>query len=162
MSIQEPTKELDSLKPLFSWNTPEFHKRERSKQWYVLVVTISVLLLVSLYFLDSKSGMALVFVSMLFLIFFKLKPKMIDCMLYDDGIVVSNKVYHYSDFVSFSLDNDAVVPRLRFKIPGRVGGIVFLPLANTDADSIYKIITQNVPEVQDTQSDLIDLINKIL
>jgi len=152
---------IDS-QPLYKWSSPEFVKKERKKSWYLAVILVSSVMVFMLYFIN-KGGAFFALLACLFLLFFsKQKPKIAECSVYEKGVLVDNRVYHYKDFKSFSLDLEPALPRMRLELSGRFGGDVILPLQNAPEREIYRIISSKLPEVNDRSSDIIDLINKYL
>lgn len=155
-------KELDSIEPLYKWSTPEFSKASRGKKWYLAIISASAILAIILFLIGSWSGVGLVVIASLFFIYTNSKPRSIECIVYQDGVVIDGKVYHFSDFMSFSVHQDQDLPRLRLRVSGRFGGLVLLPLGNTDPAKIYAEVSKHLPEVKDNSTDLVDLINKYL
>ena len=155
-------KEYDSIKPLFAWDSLEFSKADRGKRWYTVVISAALILAIVLFLIGSRSGALLAVIASLFFIYVNSKPKSVGCVLYQDGIVVDGKVYHFGDFMSFSVDQDKDLPRLRLRVAGRFGGFVILPLGNTDPGQIYQEVSKHLPEVNDRSTNIIDLINKYL
>lgn len=149
-------------KPVFSWQSPEFVRRKKDNRWLVYLIMIAVVLSLILGIMQLWSGMVLVIVAtIVFITLSETKPKTINCALYTQGFVIEAKVYDFEQIKSFWINfND--IPKIRFQINGRLGGIITMPLGEEDPEQIRLFLSKHLPEEEDRGEDLTDTINRIL
>ncbi|MCX6808505.1 MAG: hypothetical protein NTW50_02465 [Candidatus Berkelbacteria bacterium] len=159
---KEVAKEPDTKdKPLISWKSMDFEQSQRSQTWYIAVVGVAIALGALLYWQKSWTGIGLVG-AFLFLLLFssRQKPKEVECVIYDSGIVIDEKVHSFDDFKSFWL-TFGDLPKVRLQQKGTFTGQVVMPLQNVDFEDIRKIIAEKLPE-ENHGEDLSDTINRFL
>ena len=153
---------LSVEKPLFNWQSPEFVHYKKDKKWFVYLILITVALIGVLCVLRYWSGAALVLVAAVaFIILSETKPKILNCSIYHSGILVSKKVYDYSQFRSFWVTYGDL-PKVSLQLIGRFAGVVVLPLGEEDPEQIKLYLAKHLPEEENRGEDLLDTINKYL
>ena len=149
-------------KPVFSWQSPEFVRYKKDNRWLVYLIMIAFVLSVILGFMQIWSGVVLVIVAtVVFITLSETKPKTIKSAIYAQGFVVDTKVYDYEQVKSFWI-SFSDLPKARFQLTGRFGGLVTMPLGEEEPEQIRLFLSKHLPEEEDRGEDLTDTINRIL
>ncbi len=154
-------EDREEIKPLLEWETLEFEATKRSTALTAGIIIGAVVLIVLLYLINSKSGMVLVLVATLFLLFVKQNPKKIHCVLYEEGIVLGEKVYHYEDIASFSSNPAGNISEINLYLTGKFSRMLQLPLQTSNLETISAELSRHIPEVEDNQNKIISGINRL-
>lgn len=148
-------------KPVFTWQSPEFISIKRDIKWTIAVLAIALVLAAILFTQKQWTGVGMVLVASIFFVAISnTKPKNIGCAVYNEGIVVNGRVYNYDQFKSFWLVNSQL-PKIQFQLTGRFGGVISMPLDDMDSDQIRLFISKYVPEEDEKQEDVGDIINRL-
>lgn len=159
---EEAPKKTISSKPIFTWKSKDSVQFERSPLWYLVVCAIAGLLIFLLYLIQQWMGIAVVAVAaVIFIIMSRIKPKEVDCAVFEEGVVVDGKAYQYSEFKSFWV-NQAEVPKIKLQKIGRIAGQVDLPLLNIDQEEVRLFLSKHLPEEDDKGEDLTDTVNRLM
>jgi hypothetical protein len=159
---EEVLKETTSSKPIFVWKSRDNIQFERSSLWYLVVCAIAGLLIFLLYLIQQWMGIALVAVAtVIFIIMSRIKPREVDCAVFEKGVVVDGKAYQYSEFKSFWV-NQAEVPKIKLQKIGKIAGQVDLPLLNIDQEEVRLFLSKHLPEEEDKGEDLTDTVNRLM
>ena len=87
-----------------SWVVPEFEKHERSKNWYIGAVTISLFLLIFAIFTSNFLFAIIIITAALITIIHDGKDAdPVNIILDEDGIIVGRKFYDYDVLKNFSV-----------------------------------------------------------
>jgi hypothetical protein len=152
----------ESEKPILNWESPDKAEYKRGPVWYIVVIVISLGLLALLYYQKLWSGVALVGVSsVIFLFFSRVKPKTVKCAVYNQGVVINDKVYRYEDFKSFWV-SDLDMRRIRFQLTGRLAGQATMPLMGMDLDQVTLFLSRHLPEDSSQTDDIVDIVNNLI
>ena len=150
-----------SSKPLFSWKSPEFVSHKRNPRWYLVTVIVAVVIGSILAWQKLWSGAILVGVALLVLsVLSRLKPRVLECSLYPEGIVVDKRAYQYNQFKHFWFTLSDI-PKVKLQLSGRFAGQVTLPLAGADPEQTVAYLSKHLPEEADQGEDLVDVINRL-
>ena len=94
-----------------SWTGSEFISNQKNSSWYFSLAVFIVVICVAIY-LITKDILSVVFISIMGILFGVVasrKPRQLGYTVDEDGIKVGTKVYLYSDFKSFSMQqHDAI------------------------------------------------------
>lgn len=162
MATTSPGIDISASKPVFSWQSPEFMRYEKDKKWSFYVVLISVILIGVFVLLKQWSGAALILVASIVLsILSNAKPKTVKCAIYNEGVVVNEKVYTFTQFKKFWISGTPDLPKIVFQLTGAFSGIVNLPMQNEDPEQIRLFLVKHVPEETDHVDDVSEVINRI-
>lgn len=154
--------DIQNAEPTFSWESPDYVLHPRSAKSYVIVIGAALLISAFMYVQKIWTGLALVLLSMLYILFTgRQKPKNVKCAVYDEGVVVDGKVYAYEDFKSFwtALGD---IPKIKLQLVGRFAGQVTMPLDESDIDAVTAFLVNHLPEEEDKGEDLVDVINRMI
>lgn len=110
--------EHESTKPI-TWSASEFIAHQKSFLWYISLGAIAIIFAALIFLLTSdKITTAVILIAAIFLgIMAARKPRTIAYRLDTKGLLVSTKLYPYSEFRSFAIVNE-----------GAFSSIIFMPL----------------------------------
>jgi len=151
-------KEKFTDKPVYTWKSTDFASQERKMPWYILVTVTALVLTVLLYLQSMWSGIIFVLVAYLYLILTGLKPKMIECAVYEKGVVVDGRVVYFEEIKEFWLV-EGLVSKFYFSLHGKISGQVVMPAKNAEVDKIREFLKNHLPE-ENHGEDLIEKINR--
>jgi len=158
---QNAIADQKEAKALISWVSPDFTSHDRSSSWYLMILVATAALVTYLVWQKIWTGVVVAIVFCLFLLLSsRQKPKDIKCSIYDDGVVVDDKVHPFEDFKLFWITYTDI-PKIRLQQKGLFAGQIVLPLENVEMDQIKKLIADKLPE-EDRGEDITDMINRII
>jgi len=150
-------------KPIFSWESPEFMRYQKDKKWFLYLCLVAIVLITIFLFMHLWSGAILVLVASIVLTTLSgVKPKNIPCAIYNEGVVVSEKIYTFTQFKSFWLGGGGDLPKVYLQLTGRLAGQVIMPAENQDMEQIRLFLTRHVPEEEGRIDEINEIINRIL
>lgn len=151
---------LSSQNDPITWTAQEYVHLERNGLWYVLFVVVALALIATdVFFLKSWTFSVLVIVMSIAIIVYIRRParSLTYALSGDQGLYISEKLYHLSEFKSFGLIRDGehnsimLIPRKRFS----PGVSVFFP--EEAGERIIDILGQRLP-MEDLKLDVIDIV----
>jgi Ca2+/Na+ antiporter len=149
-------------KPIFKWQSPDHEVYKKSVSWYIALIAITLFLSFALYLQHLYSGMVLLIIAAATFVFFsQTKPKDIKSAIFQEGIVVDEKVFKFSEFKSFWITYVGI-PKARLQLSGIVAGQVVMPLLNIDPEQVRVYLAKHLPEDEGRGEDLIDIVNRLL
>ncbi|MFA6963215.1 MAG: hypothetical protein WC227_00660 [Patescibacteria group bacterium] len=154
----KPSLDTKVDKPVFNWKSADFASQERSPLWYLVTTIIAIALGALLYFQTMWTGMVLVLVAYLYLFLTGLKPRILECAVYEKGIVVDNRVVDFQEMKDFWLI-DGLVPKFYFTLSGKVANQIMMPAKNADVEKIREFLANHLPEESHGEG-LTDRINR--
>ncbi len=157
-----PKKTINEERPIFSWQSPEYAYHKKNVSWFLGLAIVTVAIAGVFLLLEMISGGLVVIVAGIVLsVISGVRPNNIDCALYQDGIVVHNRAYQFSQFKSFVfVPGD--IPKIKADLVGQFNGEVSLPLKNVDEGQVRLYFKKHLPEDESKGEDLVDVINRIL
>lgn len=91
-------------KKIIGWSVPEYDKRERQKNWYIISALVGLLLLIYSFFSGNFLFAAIIIIGALVIIIHDgQEPLAIDFIITDAGLVVGRKFYDYDVIKDFSI-----------------------------------------------------------
>ncbi len=163
-NIEDRADKIDQKidKPVFIWESPDRIVYGKNISWYIAVAGVTLSLAAILYYQQLWSGMILVLIAAtMFILLSQSKPRIVKCAVYNQGVVVDDKVYRYTDFKSFWLTLSDI-PKARFQMNGIAAGVLTMPLAETDPEQIRLYLSRYLPEDEDKGEDFSDIVNRFL
>jgi hypothetical protein len=140
-----------------SWTASEYIAHSKSVGWYLMLLCGAIVLAAIAYAFtnDMVSTVLVVIVAVLALISSARKPKVVPYRLGVHGLIISNKLYPYSQFRSFSIMEEGafssivLMPMKRFIVP------LSIYYAPEDEARIVDLLSQFVP-MEKPKADLVD------
>jgi hypothetical protein len=148
--------------PTLSWVSPDFVARPRDNQWHLIVIGVGVVVAIVMALQQVWMGVAFIVAAVLYMIFVtEQKPKDVECDLYEEGVVVSGKVYTYTEFKYFWV-SPGDLPKIHLQYSGFMGGQIILPLLNIDPETVRLFLSERMLEEEMQGEDITDSINRWL
>ncbi len=149
-------------KPVFAWEAPEFIRYKKTKTWFLIMFLIGITLGTVFGLQHQWSSVAVVVVALIaFTTLSNAKPRKLKCALYQEGIVIEDKVYGFNQFKSFWME-PSDIPKAKLQLLGRFAGQVSLPIVGIDPEQVRLFLGKHLPEEGNKGPDLVDEINRIM
>ena len=147
-----------------SWEAREFDIYKRDAKWYVIVVTI--LLLVIMYTIYIKywmlTGVAIM-VGVVLYLSGTLKPKQIKYIVNNTGIFIDDKLFTYnSDLKIFWFSNVNRIVKLNLISTIKLMPVISIKVPSDKKDKIRNVLLKFLPESDNEGEDWIDKINRFI
>jgi hypothetical protein len=161
--VESADQETQGVAPLASWTASEYIAHRKGTSWYMGLAAATGLLAAAVYLLtrDIISTSVVVIVGLLFGVFAARQPSVLDYSIHDSGLQIGNKFYPFTDFKSFTVQEESALPSIyllplkRF-LPGLT--IYFPP---DQEDAVIAAFADYLPH-EERQLDVIDrLMHKI-
>jgi len=133
----------------FSWFVNEYDKHERSKRWYIVAISLALVLLLFAFFTSNfLFAVIIIIVSLITILHDGQEPASLEVALLDEGILVGKKYYDYDEFSGFSMvyKPSQGVRRLYFEFTNPVRPRVSLSLDGLDPLPIREFLLKYLPE----------------
>lgn len=147
-----------------SWEAREFDIYKRDAKWYVIVITI--LLLVIMYTIYVKYWMltgVTVMVGVVLYLSGTLKPKLIKYIVNNTGISIGDKLFTYnSDLKIFWFSNVNRVIKLNLISTIKLMPVISIKVSSDKKDKIRNVLLKFLPESDNEGEDWIDKINRFI
>jgi len=102
--MPEKNQPIDHGDEIISWTVPEFEKRERSKQWYVGVSVLSILVLIYSFFTGNfLFAVIIVLAATVIIMNDAREPDLVKFTITDEGVVIGGKFIDYDELKDFSI-----------------------------------------------------------
>ena len=149
-------------KPVFAWEAPEFVRYKKTKTWFLIMFLIGITLGLIFGFQHQWSSVAVVVVALfVFTTLSNAKPRKLKCALYQEGVVIEDKVHGFNKFKSFWMESSDI-PKAKLQLLGRLAGQVSLPIVEIDPEQVRLFLGKHLPEEENRGPDLVDTINSIM
>ena len=132
-----------------SWDASEHIDYDNGKSWTLYMAIGGAFLATGVYFVvDLLSAIVIVLLLSGILFYSKLKPRNVRYVISDAGISIGGLDYRYSEFRSFSFNEDNgitsifLLPMQRFMIP------VTMYVAPENHDQVAELLAQHLPNQQ--------------
>ena len=151
-----------SEEPVFSWEAEEFPIYQKGNVWTLLVIGSALALIAVFIWLKNWTGIALAVAAAAALISQgHSKPKKVQCVVFQGGIVVNNKPYNFADLKSF-WTLETPYPAVRIEKASRLSMPLTVPLGNFDPEQVRLYLSKRLPEHEDRGEDVSDLVGRWL
>lgn len=155
----QPNTSQDATLPELSvrWTASEFINHEKSLSWYFGLALGGVILAGGVYFVTQEyiSTIVTLIIIVVFGTYAGLKPRELDYQIDSKGIHISQKLYSFGDFKSFSVAQEGVIKTIMLMPLKRYMPILTLYYDPGDEQKIFAILEQFLP-VDEHQPDLVD------
>ena len=100
--MAKTTTKIDPGKQLSAWNFPEYEQRERSKLWWVLFTSLSVLMIIiALVSANFLFALIILLADVIVLALHFKQPLQVDLAIFENGLAVGDKFFPWKEFDSF-------------------------------------------------------------
>ncbi len=145
---KKPTT-IDFGDEIVGWETPEYEKHERTKLWYIMAITIALLLLLFTFLTANFLFAVIIIIAALVIILHDSRePDMVKVSLTDDGVIVGKKFYDYDELKNFSIvyKPRQDIKNLYFEFKSAVRPRLSIPLENMNPLPIRKDLLKYLEE----------------
>lgn len=148
-----PTSNLQEI----SWIGSEYIHHEKSAGWFFALFGITAIATGAVFAITRDfitSGM-IIFCALLFGIFSRRQPGQIQYSVSDNGIVVNNKEFAYSDFKSFMIAEEGALKYIMLKPAKRFDTLKTMYCSPEQVEQISEVIASHLP-LDDHSPDVVD------
>ncbi len=146
-----------------SWTASEFLHHQKTSKWYLLAVVV-LAVIGGLAFLAMREWIgpaSIVVLGAILLVAASRKPRNIEYIIDEHGVVIGQKEYLYSDLLSFSIIHEdsmesiMIVPQKRWAMP------IYMYFAPEDGQRIFDILSVYLPFEKREKDSLDKFLHKI-
>jgi len=140
---------IDYGKEIISWKVPEYEKHERSRNWYIIITGLALLLLIYSFFSGNFLFAVIIIIAAAVIILHDgNEPILIKVSLTDEGVVVGRKFYDYDEFKDFSVvyKPRQEVKNLYFEFKNAIKPRLSIPLDKQNPLLIRENLLKYLPE----------------
>lgn len=141
--------EIGYSKVLASWDFPEYQKYAKGVWWYIIVFIISVgLILWATLSQQNYLFVGIIVIALIIIVFAsRREPAILNIKITEDGIIIGEKLYHYSRIKKFWIAyQPPVVKKLYLKLSSTIKPVFSISLENTNPLEIRKILLNYLEE----------------
>ena len=160
---KEVAEETEIAKVVLSWQAPEFQKYERSQNWFMLWLIISIVAVaIAIIFKNFLFAIFLVFAALAVFIHALQEPKTATFKITARGVLIDGKIHSFEDLESFWIIYEPPqVKTLILKSKKLLVSQVNIPIGSENPVKIRQALIDFLPEKEQRES-LIDLISRLL
>jgi hypothetical protein len=147
--MAENIKKTDYGNELAAWSVPEYERHDRTKLWYIVATTITLLLLIfSFLSLNFLFAVIIIVAALVIIIHDGRKPDKIKISLTDLGIMVGKKFFEYDDLKNFAIINKPHrnINNLYFEFKTWLRPQLSIALDKTNPEAVRKNLLKYLPE----------------
>jgi hypothetical protein len=146
-----------------TWEASEFIAHDKSASWFVGLAVAAVILAAVVYIAskDIVSTGVIIIAAIIFGVYGNHKPRQMTYQLSSQGIAISNKVYSYDDYKSFSIRPEGSLMSLTFMPLKRFSPPLTIYYNAPQEESIMKILTARMPYEEPRRDTVDSLMKKI-
>lgn len=148
MPINLAQQSKDTGKTLAEWQFPEFTKYNRNRRWYIIAsIVVALLLIYAIATANILFAMIIVIATVIFVLNQKKEPKNISFKITEEGIVVDETLYEWSEIKNFWIIYEPPqVKNLYFEFKSLMLPRLPIPLQNQDPVKIREILLDYIDE----------------
>ena len=149
---------------LLEWQTPEFIRHAKSKNWY-LAAGILMLCLVAYALYTGSATMAIVFIVLagVYTLTHNQEPKMIRIKITQLGIYVEDQFYPYNMINAFWLVyRPPFVQTLNLRLVGKTSNRLVIQLDRQNPVEVRALLAKEIPEVEGQQEASTDTLIRLM
>jgi hypothetical protein len=142
---QQPLGPVDEAS--ISWTASEFIEHDKSLSWYTLLAVVAVVLSAVLFFITREvlSVIAVIMMALVFGVYGSAKPKTRTYVVDNEGLMVDDKRYDFSNMKSFSIIEEGPLPYIQILLRQRFSIAVTVYTDPNQIEQIAEYIGQHVP-----------------
>jgi hypothetical protein len=135
-----------------SWEIPEYHNHDRDLRWYVIAISLAVVLIIfSIVNANYLLPVIIIIAAFIMIMRHGQEPDKVTIHLAHDGLILSDKFYDYHEFKHFSV---VYKPRLGdkklyFEFNNVIKQRLSIPLMDMDPDALRDFLLTVLPEDDD-------------
>jgi hypothetical protein len=150
----EDKNDRDAFQPVL-WQAGEFDSGEKERGWHLALVLITVAVVALMILYDNYTAVVLFMIlAMVIYIYSKKEPRILDFGVTERGVKVGDRVYVYSELISFWIFYDKKAGRSELSLRSRKALMPYIriPLGDTNPATVHKALTRFMPEIKQRDS----------
>lgn len=151
--------DVEDVATLFEWQAPEHTHRPKSARWFVvLAVAVTVLVGFFLFSFNFIGAVTTALIGSLLYWVAQKKPAVVRYRILVDGVAIGTLLYHFRDLAAFNIvyePNETRTVILRSQ--RRFTPLLHMEIGEADPVAIRDILIEFLPEDQDLQEPLVDI-----
>jgi hypothetical protein len=161
--LARKSKSDDTLiKPLISWDAPEYTHYEKGTLWYLAVIAITIIAITIAMFFRQWILIAVIVMFVIVLMqYSRREPRIKHYTIFANGVKIDDKMYLFKQLKSFSFIESSDGTRLTLQPLKRLAFHINLQLGNLAIGDIKAILVKHLPE-QKKSEELLDRMSKKL
>jgi len=149
------------------WQIPEYQQHNRSTRWYIIFFSIVGTLIIYSIFVAQNFLFALILImsTSVTIIQDRDKPRKVNVVIGENGIMLGNRFYDYGEFDSFSVvyKPNQDIKKLYLSFQDSLRPYLIIPLEDQDPLMIREVLSVYVAEDQERSDELLsESVSKIL
>jgi hypothetical protein len=154
---EPPTSRSEPGTSQITWTASEFVAHNKSPGWYVMLVVATVVLSVIVYVLnrDFISVGVVIVAGVIMGVYAGHQPRQLEYILNSQGFGIGQKQYSFTEFKSFSVQEEGAFSSIVFMPLKRLGPAITIYYAPEDEDNILAILTSQLP-MEEHRADAVD------
>ncbi len=162
-TIQKKAINIKPVGKTLSWQAPDFVYYKKTRNWFIIISVIAIILLILFYFMKQYTGMAVVAVAVLAIFSgVKKKPNMIKYVLSDKGITYKNKTYEFENLKSFYMIIEMGIPKLYLEQTGVFKPALLIIIGKINPQIIRSFLLSKLPENPELKQTTYNIISGII
>ncbi len=151
---------------LYSWEVPEFEERQRGFVWYLLMISVAVVLMV-ISIVTANFLFALIIILTVFIVFLKTYSpnRNFKFSIYESGIMLGQEFYEYKDITAFYLIYDPPFTKKLYFTVKSFGPDMSVPLKNLNPllvrEALLDYLEEDLEKENETLEDQLDTFLKL-
>ncbi|MBI2443717.1 MAG: hypothetical protein HYV42_00545 [Candidatus Magasanikbacteria bacterium] len=150
---------------IFQWTVPEYERHQRSRRWFMVMITLGALLVV--YGLLARNylfALIIVLFGVILYLHQVQEPLQVPFAITETGIVIGRKFYRYSELKSFwVIYNPPQVKNLYFAPGNFIRHRLQIPLLDYDPRPVREYLSQFLAENLDEEEEPVsDRLGRVL
>ncbi len=155
---QKPIKEQS-----ITWISPEFVRYPKTKNWYIVISIIGLVLAGLFVWLKNYMATAIcILAPTVFFIMSREKIKKRTCTLDKNGLTIDEKIYSFDELKSFWIVDADLASTLYLETTRKFRAPITIYLAKVDQEKIRSFLSQFIAEQKGKQETSQDKISRII
>jgi hypothetical protein len=141
---------------IYSWTSPEFLKKERSRLWFWLAGLAGLLFFIAALWMENYI-FAIIVPLFVFVTFSQAsrEPKQIQMSVSSEGIFLEEELTPFKEIKSFWIFGQKDLPYVSMRTKKNLKPNLFIPIKNEDPEKIKEMLLEFIP-MEEQEESLID------
>ena len=136
-----------------SWSAPEFKHYPKNLGWYVVLATVTLMVMAFFIIVQSDifAAVSLGILALLIVFFSRQEPEMVDIELNSRGVRFGNITYPYKQLKYFWVVHNERHQTINFHTSALLNSVLILELEDQDPEEARLYLSQYLPEHTETE-----------
>jgi len=147
--MPESANTINYGKKITGWSIPEYDKRERERNWYIISAAVGLIFLIYSFFSGNFLFAAIIIIgALVIMIHDSQEPITIDFVITDEGLIVGRNFYDYDVIKDFSIvyKPNQNIKNLYFEFKNVIRPRLSIPLGSMNPLPIRENLLKYLPE----------------